>query len=327
MRRREFITLLGGAAAWPAAAYSQQPVRRSRIGVLISNLEHDPESVARARALEKGLQKLGLTTARNINIDYFWNVASPPQIRKSVQELMDLRPDVILAHTPAMLVALQEATRTTPIVFVQGADPVALGLLPNLASPNGNVTGFMLMEPSLGGKWLQLLRDVAPQIAKAFVLQDPQNPSSSGFLRAVQSVAASIGVEVHPASIHDLADLERSAEAAAGTSAGLIVLPSPEATVQRQRVIDIALRHRLPAIYPFKFFVSSGGLLFYGADNVDQWRQAAAYIDRIIAGTQPRDLPVQLPTKFDLVINLKTANLLGLDIPRDVLLLADEMIE
>jgi putative ABC transport system substrate-binding protein len=241
--------------------------------------------------------------------------------------VMDLSPDVILAHTPATVVALQEATRTIPIVFVQGADPITLGLLPSLASPNGNVTGFMAIEPSLGGKWVQLLRDVAPQMAKAFVLQNPQNPSSSGFLQAVQGVAAAIGVEVSPASIHDLADLERSADAAAGRSAGLIVLPSPEATVQRQRVIDVALRHRLPAIYPFKFFVNSGGLLFYGTDNVDQWRQAAAYIDRIIAGAQPRDLPVQLPTKFDLVINLKTAKLLGLDIPREVLLLADELIE
>jgi putative ABC transport system substrate-binding protein len=328
MRRREYITLLGGAAAaWPLAARAQDGERVHRIGVLMSNVETDPEASARVGALERGLQKLGWSKGRNINFGYRWNVTDADSVRTSVRDLMASNPDVLLAHTPATVAALKQATRTTPIVFVQASDPVTLGLVTNLASSGSNVTGFVLFEPSLGGKWLQLLRDVAPGIKQVLVIQSADNPSSAGFLRSIERVASSLNVNLRTAHVGDFAEIKRTISELASTDAGVIVLPSPEATAQREQIIELATLHRLPAVYPFKYYAISGGLLFYGADNVDQWRQAASYVDRILRGAQPRDLPIQLPTKFDLVINLKAASAIGLNIPRDVLLLADEVIE
>jgi len=325
--RREFITLLGGAAAtWQIAARAQQPGPMRRIGVLMSNAETDSEAVARVRALEQGLQKLGLTKGRNIVIDYRWDVADPDRVRSSVREVIELNPDVILAHTPATTVALKQATGTIPIVFVQAADPINLGLVPSLATPGGNVTGFVLIEPSLGGKWLQLLRDAAPQITRALALYHAANPSSPGFLTSMDAVATPLGVTLTKAAVSDAAGIERAIVAFAGPNSGLIVLPGPIFTPHRDQIIELAVSHKLPTIYPFKFWVTSGGLMSYSADNIDQWRQAASYIDRIFRGVQVRDLPIQLPTKFDLVINLKAAKALGLTLPRDFLLIADEVI-
>jgi len=328
MRRREFITLIGGAAmVWPFAAWAQDEERVRRIGVLMSNAKTDPEASARIGALERGLQKLGWSQGRNISIAYRWNVTDSDSIRTSVRDLIDLNADLLLAHTPATVAALKQAARTTPIVFVQASDPVTLGLVTNLASSGSNVTGFVLFETSLGGKWLQLLRDVAPGIEQVLVIQSADNPSTRGFLRSIERVASSLKVSLRTADVGDFAEIKRAINELASSDAGVIVLPSPEATAQREQIIGLATLHRLPAIYPFKYYAISGGLLFYGADNVDQWRQAASYVDRILRGAEPRDLPIQLPTKFDLVINLKAAGGIGLNIPRDVLLRADEVIE
>ena len=328
MRRREFITLIGGAAmVWPFAAWAQDEERVRRIGVLMSNAKTDPEASARIGALERGLQKLGWSQGRNISIAYRGNVTDSDSIRTSVRDLIDLNPDLFLAHTPATVAALKQAARTTPIVFVQASDPVTLGLVTNLASSGSNVTGFVLFETSLGGKWLQLLRDVAPGIKQVLVIQSADNPSTRGFLRSIERVASSLKVSLRTADVGDFAEIKRAINELASSDAGVIVLPSPEATAQREQIIGLATLHRLPAIYPFKYYAISGGLLFYGADNVDQWRQAASYVDRILRGAEPRDLPIQLPTKFDLVINLKAAGGIGLNIPRDVLLRADEVIE
>jgi len=293
----------------------------------MSNAKTDPEASARIGALERGLQKLGWSQGRNISIAYRWNVTDSDSIRTSVRDLIDLNPDLLLAHTPATVVALKQAARTTPIVFVQASDPVTLGLVTNLASSGSNVTGFVLFETSLGGKWLQLLRDVAPGIKQVLVIQSADNPSTRGFLRSIERVASSLKVSLRTADVGDFAEIKRAINELASSDAGVIVLPSPEATAQREQIIGLATLHRLPAIYPFKYYAISGGLLFYGADNVDQWRQAASYVDRILRGAEPRDLPIQLPTKFDLVINLKAAGGIGLNIPRDVLLRADEVIE
>jgi putative tryptophan/tyrosine transport system substrate-binding protein len=328
MQRREFITLLGGTAlAWPLAARAQQAERVRRVGVLISNTENDPEALARTRALEHGLQKLGLAKGRNIAIDYFWDVSGSDRVNRSVRDVIQLNPDVILAHTPATTVELKKATVTIPIIFVQAADPINLGLVTNLASPSGNVTGFVLIEPSLGGKWLQLLCDGAPQTTRALVLYDDGNPSSPSFLNSIDAAAPQLGVSVSKAAVGNAAEIERAMVNFAGSNSGLIVLPGPAFSAQRDRIIELAAFHRLPAIYPFKFWATSGGLMSYSADNIDQWRQAASYIDRIFRGVQVRDLPIQLPTKFDLVINLKAAKALGLTLPRDFLLIADEVIE
>ena len=325
--RREFITLLGGTAAWPLAVRAQPSDTVRRIGVLMSNAETDREAIARAQALEMGLQKLRLTKGRNITINYFWGVSGPEHVQRSVRDVIQLDPDVILAHTPATTIELKKATNTIPIVFVQAADPIDLGLVTNLGSPGGNVTGFVLMEPSLGGKWLQLLRDVAPHTIRALVLYDDANPSSASFLSSIDGVAQQLQVSVTRTAVGVGGQIDRAITTFAGANSGLIVLPGPTFSAQRDRIVELAALHRLPAIYPLKFWVMSGGLMSYSADNIDQWRQAASYVDRIFRGVQARDLPIQLPTKFDLVINLKAAKALGLTLPRDFLLIADEVIE
>ena len=322
MKRREFITLLGGAAAaWPLAARAQQPPQPvRRIGVLMTNAEHDSEAQQRVKALNQGLEKLGWAPGRTVRIDYRFAVVDADRTRNSAAELVALAPDVILAHTPAMVAALKQATDTIPIVFVQASDPISLRVVTGLSHPSGNVTGFVLFEPSLAGKWLQFLTEVSPRITRALVLQGAANPSSEGFLRSLQAVASSPRVSLESTEVRDALDIERAVSAiAAHPNSGLIVFPSPIATAQRDLIIRLAARHRLPAVYPFRFFVTAGGLMFYGANNIDQWRQAASYVDRIFLGTHPRDLPIQLPTKFDLAINLKTAKALGLEVPPTVL--------
>ena len=329
IRRREFVALLGGAAAWPVAARAQQqsqPVRR--IGVLMTNAEHDLEAQQRVKALNQGLEKLGWVPGRTVKIDYRFAVVDADRTRNSAAELVALAPDVILAHNPAMVAALKQATDTIPIVFVQASDPISLRVVTGLSHPSGNVTGFVLFEPSLAGKWLQFLSEVSPRMTRVLVLQGVANPSSAGFLHSLQAVASSARVSLESIEVRDASDIERAVSAiAAHPDSGLIVFPSPIATAQRDLIIKLAAQHRLPAVYPFRFFVTSGGLMFYGANNIDQWRQAASYVDRIFSGIHPRDLPVQLPTKFDLAINLNTAKALGLAIPQGVLAIADEVIE
>ena len=326
--RRQFISVLGAAVAWPVAARAQQPDRMRRVVVLMSSLADDPETLARVKAFEQGLQKAGLAKGRNLLIDYHFGVNTLEQDRSVVAEVVGLGPDVVLAHTPSTIAALQQATHTIPIVFVQAADPVNLGLVTSLAKPENNVTGFVLLEPSLGGKWLQWLHDAVPNVTRVLVLQNSNNPSSPGFTRAIEAVAPSFGITLSTTSVGNGSDIERSVAAFADRpNSGLLILPGPVFTAERKRIIALASSYRLPAIYPFRYYATDGGLIYYGSDNVDQWRQAASYVDRILRGTLPRDLPIQLPTKYELVINLKTANALGLTIPRDVLLVADEVIE
>jgi putative ABC transport system substrate-binding protein len=330
MTRREFITLLGGAAAaWPLTAGAQQTERMRRIGVIMTYSADDPEASARAKALESGLQKLRWEQGHHIILEYRFGVRTADRVYASVQDLIRLPCDVILAHSPASLGALQEATRAIPIIFVQSSDPIQLGLVTSLASPETNITGFVAFEASLGGKWLQMLRDVAPQLDKVLVIQGRDNPSSAGYLHSIEGVAPKLGVDVSTSIVGNMDDIERSIATGAATSnTGILVLPSPIATLDAGRLVAAAAKHRTPAIYPFRYFVPAGGLMYYGAENiVDQWRQAASYIDRLFRGAQPRDLPVQLPTKFELIVNLKTANSLGLTIPHDFLLIADEIIE
>jgi putative ABC transport system substrate-binding protein len=329
MKRREFIALLGGTAAWPLAARAQQPERIRRIGVITTYLADDWEAEARAKALESGLQKLRWQPGRNVILDYRFGATSPDSVRAAVQNLIEIPCDVILAHSPASLAALKEATPNIPILFVQSSDPIQLGLVKSLASPDANLTGFVAFEASLGGKWLQMLRDVAPHLQRVLIMQGRDNPSSAGYLRSLEAVAPALGISLSSTVVSAPEDIEQSiAVLAAESNAGLLILPSPITSVEYMKFVVSAAQHRLPAIYPFSYFVRAGGLMYYGAENiVDQWRQAASYVDRLFSGAQPRDLPVQLPTKFELVINLKTANALGLTIPRDFLLIADEVIE
>jgi putative ABC transport system substrate-binding protein len=328
MRRRDFLGALGGAAAWPVVARAQQSGRIRRVGVIMSAFEGDEEAQGRAKALELGLQKARWVKNRNIKIDYRYGIANADSIRTSVQDLVGTGPDVILAHTPATLAALQQATRTIPLVFVQVSDPIELGLVTNLAHPSANITGFVLFESSLGGKWVRLLIDAVPHLTQVLVLYGANNPSSESYLRNMQGAISTLGISLIAAPVSNAEEIERAIAAAAVTSkVGLVVLPSPIVTTQREKIIALATLHRIPAIYPFKLFAATGGLMFYGADNIDQWRQAASYVDRLLNGAQPRDLPIQLPTKYELAVNLKAATAIGLTIPRDLLLLADEVIE
>ena len=330
MRRREFITLLGGAAvAWPLAAWAQQPERMRRIGVLIGVAESDQEGQARVAAFRKELQKLGWTEGSNVRIDYRWPAADANRLREDAADLVGLTPDVILVNPSAALTALLRETHTIPIVFVQIGDPVGQGFVASLARPGGNITGFATSEFALGGKWLELLKEIAPRIGRVAVIYDPANPNWAGYLREIETGAPSFGVQVSPLPVRDAAAIERAIEAFAGEpNGGLIVVPgAPSPTVHRQLIIALASRHRLPAIYPFRFFVTSGGLASYGVNSVELYRRAASYVDRLFRGEKPSELPIQLATKFELVINLKTAKALGLTMPPTLLTRADEVIE
>jgi len=330
MKRREFITLIGGAAAaWPLAARAQQGENVRRICVLTAGVgADDPDAQARNAAFELALQQLGWTSGRNLRIDYFWGLGQSDTIRKHAAELAALAPDVILASGSAGLAALLQATRMVPIVFVNVADPVGAGFVDSLGRPGGNATGFMQFEYSLSGKWLELLKQVAPSVTRAAVLRDPALTSGIGQFAVIQSVAPAVGVDVIPISVRDAGEIERAVAAFSRTSNGGLVVTSSALTVRhRDLIIALAARHKLPAVYYRRYYAASGGLISYGYDLSDQYRRAAVYVDRILKGDKPADLPVQAPTKYELVINLKTAKGLGLSVPDMLLARADEVIE
>jgi putative ABC transport system substrate-binding protein len=329
VRRREFITLLGGAAAWPLAARAQQQSQRGRrIGVLMTLAADDLQGQARLVAFVQGLQESGWTDGRNVRIDIRWGAGSAERMRGYAAELVALAPDVILATGSVTVGPLLQATRVVPIVFVVVPDPVGAGFVNNLARPGGNATGFLQFEYVLSGKWLELLKQIAPGIVRAAVLRDPAISAGIGQFGAIQAVAPSLGVEVIPINVRDAGEIEDAITAfARSPNGGLIVTGSTLAIVHRELIIALAGRHKLPAVYYERFFVSSGGLSSYGPNLVDQYRRAAGYVDRILKGEKPADLPVQAPTKYDLVINLKTAKALGLEVPPMLLARADEVIE
>jgi ABC-type uncharacterized transport system substrate-binding protein len=328
LKRREFITLLGGTAAWPIAAHAQQGNRVRSIGILLPAAADDSRLQAWVGAFLQGLALLGWTIGRNVRIDTRWAGANAAEIRRHAAELVALAPDVILAQGASAVGPLLQATRTVPIVFPVVVDPVGAGFVDSLARPGGNATGFMSFEFSLGGKWLDLLKQIAPSATRVAVLQDSTLPAGLGQLGAIQTAAPSFGVELRPVDVRDAGEIERAVTAFARSSnAGLIVTASGLANVHRDLIIALAARHKLPAVYYERFFVAAGGLISYGPDYIDQYRQAAGYVDRILKGEKPADLPVQAPTKYELVLNLKTAKTLGLDIPTTVLARADEVIE
>jgi putative ABC transport system substrate-binding protein len=330
MKRREFVTLVGGiATAWPLTARAQQTDLARRIGVLFGGGETDPEFQARIAAFRQRLQQLGWVEGNNLRIEIRWATGETARIRKHASELVALAPDVILAvgGNPA-IAALQQATRSIPIVFVGTTDPVGAGFVASLARPAGNITGFSPFEYGISAKWLELLKQLDPRVKRAGVLRDPANPTGIGFLAAMQGVAPSFGVELSPLSVQRAGDVEIAiAGFARGSNGGLIVTLSG-ATIQHRGLIStLAARHGLAAIYPYRYFVTGGGLISYGPNSVEPFRSAAGYVDRILKGEKPDDLPVQQPTKFELVINLKTAKALGLTVPLPLLSLADEVIE
>jgi putative tryptophan/tyrosine transport system substrate-binding protein len=325
MKRREFIALIGGAATMPLLAQAQQGERPRRIGVLMPFPMDHAEGQARAAAFRQGLQQLGWTEGRNLQIEYRWETSD---LRKAAAELVMLSPDVIFASTTPALAALQPATRTVPIVFTQVADPVSAGFVASMARPGGNITGFTNIEYGIGAKWLELLKEIAPHVTRVGVIRDPASTTSIGQLGAIQSVARSYGVELQPLGGQDAKELETNiTEFARGSNCGLITLAVPLSANNASLIISLAARHRLPATYPFRFFVANGGLVCYGPDTIDPQRRAAGYVDRILKGEKPADMPVQAPTKFELVINLKTAKALGFNIPLSLQQRADEVIE
>jgi putative tryptophan/tyrosine transport system substrate-binding protein len=330
MRRREFITLLGGtAAAWPLAARAQQPaIPLRRIGVFLNLAADDPEGQARLTAFVQGLQQFGWTDGRNVRIVTRWGAGDVDRIRRNARELIALAPDVILATTSQTVAALQQATRTVPIVFASVVDPVGGGFVDSLAQPGGNTTGFTLFEYGLSGKWPELLKQIAPSVTRAAVLRDATLTTSVGQFAVIQAVAPSLGLEVSPVGVRDAGEIERAVTVfGRGSNGGLIVTGGPLTVVHRDLIVTLAARHRLAAVYPFRYFATSGGLISYGPDSIDPYRRAAGYVDRILKGEKPADLPVQAPTKYELVINLKTAKALGLEIPPTLLARADEVIE
>jgi putative ABC transport system substrate-binding protein len=329
LRRRELITLLGGAvAAWPLAAYAQQGERIRRIGVLNDYAETDPEGQAELAAFREGLRKLGWTEGRNARIDYRSGAADADLVRTFAAEMVALAPDVVLAAGGTIVAALQRASRSMPIVFVNVTDPVGGGLVASLARPGGNATGFTQFEFGISAKWLELLKEIAPGITRAAVIRDPTARSGGGQLGAIQAVAPSFGVELTPVDARDADAIERDLMAfSRDAKGGLIMTTSRLARIHRELIISLAARHHLPAVYPYRYIVSAGGLISYGPDRLDQYRRAAGYVDRILKGEKPADLPVQASTKFELAVNRKTAKALGLDIPATVLARADEVIE
>ena len=322
------IAALGGAAAWPLAAHAQQAERMRRIGVLLPATADDPEFQARVAAFVQGLQQLGWTEGRNVRIDIRWGAGDAERIRRYAAELVALAPDVILAAGGATVGPLFQATRTVPIVFTLTPDPVGAGFVDSLARPGGNVTGFTNFEFGIGVKWLELLKEIAPRVTRAAVLRDPTIPAGIGEFGAIQAVAPSVGIELRPIDVREAGEIERAVTAFARSSNnGLIVSSNALASVHRNLIVTLAARHRLPAVYPFRFFVTIGGLASYGPDTIDPHHRAAGYIDRILKGENPAELPVQAPTKYELVMNLKTAKALGLDVPPTLLARADEVIE
>jgi putative ABC transport system substrate-binding protein len=326
--RREFITLIGGAAvAWPLAARAQQE-RMRRIGALMPFAANNAEAQTRNAAFLQGLQQLGWTVGRNVQIDYRWSAGSADDTRRYAAELVALAPDVIFAAGSATVGPLLQATRNVPIVFVNVADPVGAGYVDSLARPGGNATGFLSYEYSLGAKWLELLKEIVPGMTRAAVIRDPAISAGLGQFAAIQTVAPALGVEVTPVNVRDPKDIERDIAAfARAPDRGLIVSGGPWSAIHRDLIAKLAAQHKLPAVYSLRHYVTAGGLISYGPNFYDQFRRAAGYVDRILKGEKPADLPVQAPTKYELVINLKTAKALGLDISSPVLARADEVIE
>jgi putative tryptophan/tyrosine transport system substrate-binding protein len=327
MKRREFISLLGGAAAWPLDAHAQMKQMR-RIGVLMGLVAGDPEAQSRVVAFENGLRELGWVKGRNLSIEYRW-AGDGSMLRDHAAELLAMRPDLILANSTPVTVALREQSPAVPIVFTQVVDPVGQGLVPNLANPGGNVTGFTSFEFSIGTKWLEALKQTAPRVTRLALVFNPRSaPFADLFIRPVEVAAPSFSVALIRAAVREPADVDRMFDTLAREpNGGLIALPDISMTNYREAIVALAARHHVPAIYPFRFFAASGGLMSYGTDVAEVFRRAAAYVDRIFKGEKPGDLPVQAPTKYELVINLKTAKTLGLTVPPTLLALADEVIE
>jgi len=326
--RREFMTLLGGAAAWPLAASAQQGERVRRIGIIMPASSDDPEYPVRIGAFLQEMQRLGWTIGRNILIDTRWTRGDPENARKYAAELVALKPDVILATGVSTVVSLLQLTRTVPIVFPAVSDPVAAGVVESLARPGGNATGFLAFEYSLSGKWPELLKQIAPTVRRAAVLREPTTPSGIGQFGIIQAVASSMGLEVFPIHIRDAAAIESAlATLARSQDGGVIVGSSGRATFHQTQIINLAAEYKLPAIYWDRALVAAGGLMSYGPNFLDQYRRAASYVDRILKGEKPADLPVQAPTKYELVVNLKTARALGIEVPPTLLARADEVIE
>jgi putative tryptophan/tyrosine transport system substrate-binding protein len=329
MRRRDFITLFGVlAAAWPLAARAQQRERMWRVGVLMNLAADDAEGQARLIAFLQGLQEAGWAVGRNLRIDLRWGAGDADHFRKQAAELVALAPDVVFASGIPAATPLLQATRTVPIVFAQVVDPVGAGLVASLARPGGNATGFTAPDYGFSGKWVELLKEIAPGVTRVAVLRDAATSSGIGMLGAIQLAASSFGMELTPVGANDAGEIERGVTVfARASNGGLIVTGNSLTMVHRQLIITLAARHRLPAVYALPLFANDGGLISYGSDTIDPYRRAASYVDRILKGEKPSDLPVQAPTKYELVINLKTAKALGLNIPATVLARADEVIE
>ena len=328
MRRREFINLAGSAAAaWPHALHAQQTGHTRRLGVLFST-EPDAEGQARAAALKLGLLEHGWVEGRNLEIDYRWGGGDPSRLRAYAAELTALNPDVIFAAPSAALAAVQRLTRTIPVVFAQISDPVGAGFVASLAHPGGNITGFALFEFAVGSKWLELLKQIAPSVSRVAVIYDPATPSATGFLPLIEAAGRSFGVDIFVHSVRDTNEIESAISAlAAQPNGGLIALAGPLITVKRDLILSLAKKSRLPTVFAFRYYAQAGALVSYGVDNLDLYRRAASYVDRILKGEKPSDLPVQQASKFQLIINLKTAKTLGLTVPSALLAAADELIE
>lgn len=329
MKRREFIAILGGAAAWPLAARAQAVAGRRRIGVLMARASDDAEGQKQFAALQQGLAELGWAEGPAVHIETYWSVGNPAEALILARKLVESKPDVLVANATPSLIAMRQATATIPVVFVSVADPVGQGFVPSLSRPGGNITGFSVEEASMGGKWLEVLKQSAPRLTRIAVIYNPDTaPYAPMFFSAMQAAAPKMAVALSISAVHSPADIEQVV-AAAGREpgGGVIVLPDSFLFGQRQRIVALAAEHRLPAIYPIRIFVSDGGLIAYGIDRVDLFRRAAVYVDRILHGTSPAELPVQQPIKFELAINLKTAKTLGLSIPQSLLIGADEVIE
>jgi ABC-type uncharacterized transport system substrate-binding protein len=329
MRRRQFISLVGSvAAAWPLAAFAQQAEPMRRIAILMNRAADDPEGKSRLAVFKQAMEQLGWSDGRNMHIEIRWGEDDIDLERKYAAELVALSPDLILAAGTVSMTALQPLNRTLPTVFAVVADPVGAGFVTSLARPGGNATGFSLYEYGLSGKWLEILKQVAPSVTRVGVLRDVTNPAGLSYFGAIRATAQSIGVEVGPINMQDAGEIERGiVNFARMPNGGLIVTPNSSASIHRALIIGLAAKHKLPAVYPFSYMATGGGLISYGPDFVDQFRLAAGYVDRILKGEKPADLPVQQPTKYQMVINLKTAKALGLNVPNTLIGLADEVIE
>jgi putative ABC transport system substrate-binding protein len=329
MRRREFISLIGSAAAsWPLATRAQQPERVRRVGVLMGISDSDPEAKPRVEALQDGLRDLGWTEGRNIHLDYRWTAGDVDRTEQFAKEIVELKPEVLVAHSTPVVKALLQLASTTPMVFVLVADPIGSGFVTSLAHPGGNLTGFMNVDAPMAGKWLALIKEIAPKVSRIALVYNPRTSPYQSYLKTFDEAARTLAVQAIPTPVLDAAEVERSITALGQQpDSGLFVVPDVFVQVHRKLIIRLAEKYRLPAIYPYRFFPESGGLMSYGIDTVIIFRQAASYVDRILKGTPPTDLPVQAPTNFKLVVNLKAAKAIGLSIPESFLVRVDEVIE